>query len=110
MNRASVGSLSLKRRSAGLSVLDILNRKKNIRVAAVLVSGLLSDSDVSDDVNESENEQEDDDAENVNDDVLETVGYVFLKKVIEVDRPMVISMKQIAPKDVRAADYSDELC
>lgn len=78
VNQASVGSLSLKRRSAGLFVLDILNRKKNTRVAAVLVSGLLSDSDVSDYVDESENEKEDDNADNVKDDVLETVGYVFL--------------------------------
>ena len=77
VNQASVGSLSLKRRSAGLLVLDILNRKKNTRVAAVLVSGLLSDSDVSDHVDESENEKEDDNADNVKDDVLETVGYVF---------------------------------
>jgi hypothetical protein len=40
VDRAPVRSLSLKRPSAGLTVLDFLHRKKNLRVAAVLLAGL----------------------------------------------------------------------
>ena len=112
VDRARARSLSVKRRPAGLSVLEISNRKRNIQPAAVFISGILDDSDVSDDGEDSEKEDyedEIDDHHKEKDDVLEMVGYAYVKKVVEVDRPVVVTKNNVVPKDCKVDDY-DEQC
>ena len=71
VDRAPVRSLSLKRRSAGLTVLDLLHRKKNLRVAAVLLAGLLDSDDSSDSDSDSDSGEEEEDDDHVyKDDIL----------------------------------------
>lgn len=99
VERAPIRSLSLKRRSAGLSVMDILQRKKNVRLAAVLIAGLLDSSDSSDQSDDSDEDEDEDEVAVEKDDILELAGYVFLKKVIEVDKPLDITIHKIlSPK------------
>lgn len=70
VDRAPVRSLSLKRRSAGSNVLDLLQRKKNLRVAAALLAGLLDSDDSS---GSDSGEEEEDDDHVAKDDISEIV-------------------------------------
>jgi hypothetical protein len=111
VDRAPVHSLSLKRRSAGLTVLNVLHRKKNLRVAAVLLAGLLDRDDSSDSNSDSDDEDEDEvDGDVEKDDMLEVVSYVFLKKVVTIDKPLRICITHLAKKEITVNIYSDDEC
>ena len=84
----------MKRRSAGLTVFDLLQRKKNLRVAAVLLAGLF-DSDDSSGSGSDSGEEEADDDHVAKDDISEIVSYVFVKKVVTIDKPLRINMQII---------------
>jgi hypothetical protein len=114
VNRRPIRQLASNKRSAGISVLDILNRKKHSRVALVLLSGLLDDPvsevDSSDDDNAiSSSSDEDDDI--VDDLSLEDgLGLVYLSKVVMADQPIPTTIRIIQKKVVTIASYSDDEC
>lgn len=108
VDRAAIRSLSLKRHSAGLSVLDILQRKKNVRLAADFIAALLDSSYPSDQSDDSDEDEEEGAVEK--DDILELAGYVFLKKVIEVDEPLDVTTHKVIAKNVIVKSYADEQC
>ena len=112
VDRALARSLSLKRRSAGLSVLDVLHRKLNSRVAAMLLAGLLDSDNGSDSDSNSDSDGDDDEIDRPaeKDDILEIVSYVFLKEVAKIDRPLRISMSKVVKKEISLDLYSDEEC
>jgi hypothetical protein len=87
----------------------LLHRKKNLRVAAVLLAGLLDSDDSSDSDSGSDSDEENKDVGS-KDDILEIVSYVFLKKVVTIDKPMSISMSRIIKKNVTIDLYSDQDC
>ena len=57
VDRAPIGSLSLKRRSAGISVEETLRQKKYLRVSAMIMAGLLGDGYESADSDDSVKEE-----------------------------------------------------
>lgn len=107
VDRAPVRSLSLKRRSAGSNVLDLLQRKKNLRVAAALLAGLLDSDDSS---GSDSGEEEEDDDHVAKDDISEIVSYVFVKKVVTIDKPLRISMSLVIKNEMTMNFYSDQEC
>lgn len=111
VNRAPIGSLSLKRRSAGISVEETLRQKKYLQVSAMIMTGLLDDGYESADSDDSDKEEEIDDHENQsdpNDIRLVLVSFALLEKVISIDRPMNITITKLVKKEITAATYSDE--
>ena len=99
----------MKRRSAGLTVFDLLQRKKNLRVAAVLLAGLF-DSDDSSGSGSDSGEEEADDDHVAKDDISEIVSYVFVKKVVTIDKPLRIFMSLVIKNEMTINFYSDQEC
>ena len=111
VDRVPIGSLSLKRRSAGISVKETLRQKKYLQVSAMIMTGLLDDGYESAASDDSDKEEEIDDHENQSDpkdNTLELVSYALLEKVISIDQPMNITITKLVKKEITAAIYSDE--
>jgi hypothetical protein len=70
---------------------------------------LLDCNDSSDSNSDSDDEDEvDGDVEK--DDMLEVVSYVFLKKVVTIDKPLRISISHLVQKEITVDMYSDDEC
>lgn len=109
VDRALIGSLSLKRRCAGISAEEVLRRKKYLRVSAMIVAGLLDDGYNSVDSDDSVEEEEENRCV-PEDDSLELVSYSLLKEVISIDEPINITMSKLTKKVITTDSYSDEQC
>ena len=113
VNRAPIGSLSLKRRSAGISIEETLRQKKYLRVSAMIIAGLLDEGYESVDSDDSVKEEVEEDHEKQSDpkdDTLELVSYALLEEVISIDKPMNITITKLVRKEITAAIYSDDQC
>ena len=110
VDRALIGSLSLKRRCAGISVEEVLRRKKYLRVSAMIVAGLLDDGYNGVDSDDSVEEEDENDRQNRSvpkDDSLELVSYSMLKEFISIDEPINITMTKLIKKVIKTASYLD---
>jgi hypothetical protein len=105
VERIPPNQLSLKRRSGGTNVLDVLLRAKNLRIAAMIAAVLDdpdSDSDYSDD--------SDDDLDEEENDQLEEIAAIHLQRVVDIDAPRRISQRVIPIKFITVNSYSDDEC
>jgi hypothetical protein len=114
---APIGDLPFKRRAAGKSALDELNKKKYLTVANFILGGFLdpeNDSDDSDDSIfdvDSDDEIEEDDLEDQEEqETLDLMGLFYLQKVVAIEAPKTISFRRIERKHVTLDGYSDDEC
>jgi hypothetical protein len=77
---------------------------RRIRVAAVLLAVLL-DSDDSSNSNTDSDDEDEVYGDVEKDDMLEVVSYVFLKKVVTIDKPLRITISHLVKKEITVDMY-----
>lgn len=107
----------MKHRSAGKTALDILKKKQYQNLAGIIFGGILDSDSESDDSeldslfdDESDMDIDDLDEREEEDEMLEDLGIIYLQKVVEIDAPRTISLRNIERKNVSLDSYSDDDC
>jgi hypothetical protein len=117
VDRLPVGELSVKLRSAGRTTLDVLRKTQYQNLAGIIFGGLLDSDSESDDSDldslfddDSDIDLDEIDEREEENEMLEDLGIIYLQKVVELDRPRMISLRNIVRKNVTLASYSDDEC
>jgi hypothetical protein len=99
--RRRIRELAVNLRPAGISSVELLNRRSQSTAATVLLSGLLDDTFSSD----SDNESSDSDKSR-----LDLLGIYHVQQVVDIDRPRVIELRRPVLRPIRIVDSSDSEC
>ena len=105
VNRLPIRELSVKLRSAGQTALELLQRKKNLQISAILLCDLLDLNCEDEESSGNETEVEEDDLK-----PYDALGYAYASKVSQCDTPRRVTVRRIIRKEVTIGSYSDHEC